>query len=99
MSHGLIRAVGDQVAGVGEDTRSHGGLGVDAGLLFARVDVPETARVVGGSGQEVLGLPVHVQAPHGTAVALGVTIVAAAEGSCKKNRQLLVYIVMTFNYH
>ena len=81
VSHGLVCAVRHQIPGVCEDAGPDGGLGVDPGLLFPAVDVPESARVVGGSGQEVLGLPVHIQAPHGTAVALSVAVVTTAKSA------------------
>ena len=83
MSHGLVCAVRHQASWVGEDTGPDGGLGVDPGLLFPAVDVPESARVVGGSGQEILRLPIHVQAPHGTAVTLSVAVVTATESAWK----------------
>ena len=47
-----------------------GALGVDLADLLPGLDVPEPHRVVRGPGDEVCGVPLGVQTPHGATVAV-----------------------------
>lgn len=79
MTHLLVSAVSHVTASIGEDGRSYCRLGVNSVHHLAGLDVPQADRVVGGSGEKVLGLPIDIQTPYGS----GVTITSSiAIGSC-----------------